>query len=81
MYVLRKTFGPLSAGTPLVLVYFDDRTWERDRVNASGYATVKLANVSPALKEQIKRHPIHRQLLGAFDIEADLIVRRRNRGR
>jgi hypothetical protein len=77
-YTLRKTFGPLSAGTPVTVLRRDEHKWEkRGDTNLPGYATVRLANVSDELRSQIKNHLVYRQLLGAFDIEVDMIVRHR----
>lgn len=83
-YVLRKSFGPLSAGTRLdVLAHPDWRVKERkrrgQRTNEHGYATVRLANISRKLREQLQAHPVHHQLLRTWDIEADMLVKLRRR--
>jgi len=77
MHVLRKTFGPLSAGTPVIVISLPRK--RRGKTVEPGYATVRLQTISRKLREQIQDHPVHHQLLSPFDLEADLLVARRSR--
>lgn len=70
---LRKSYGPLSAGTRVEVLTYPTRTFEKDKVNESGYATVRLSHPTKLLRDQVEKSR-WRHILDAWDIEADMLV-------
>ncbi len=78
-YAIRKTYGPLAAGTRVELVDPVNQGFEKIARARHGYVTVRL-NMSNRFRNQ--RHPLisHMEAAnGAFDIEADNLVKLRDR--
>lgn len=78
-YVIKKTYGPLAAGTRVELVNPSGRTFDQIARGRGGYVTVRMI-MSHKLREQ-KHHLIKMMEAqrGTFDIEADNLVKLRNR--
>lgn len=62
---LRKTFGPLSAGTAVEVTR---------EAGPEGYCTIQLVHISKAFRENVEHHKVYHQLLKPWDIEADMLV-------
>jgi hypothetical protein len=80
-YTLRKTLGPLAAGTALELVDVDGEGFDKIAKKRHGYVTVRMPLMSRKLRDQ--NHPLIRQMVaanGTFDIETDNLVKMRDRG-
>jgi hypothetical protein len=70
---LRKSYGPLSTGTRVEVLSYPTLTFAKDKVNQSGYATIRLESISHKLRAQVEKTQ-WRHILNAWDIEADMLV-------
>jgi len=78
-YAIRETFGPLAGGTRVELVDPENQGFDAIAKHRHGYVTVRMV-MSKKLRDQ--KHPLVRQMEatnGAFDIEADNLVKLRVR--
>lgn len=79
MYAIRKTYGPIASGTKVELVDPNRQGFDKIASERGGYVTVKLVSFGKKFREQ--NHPLVSHLEatnGAFDIEADNVVKLRD---
>lgn len=80
MYVIRKTFHALAAGTRVELVPFHYKSFEEQAHKRGGYVTVKIPHMTKKFLDQNSSFVRHVEAQrGAFDIEADNVVKLRDR--